>query len=355
MSMLKRFQRLIVALLGSLLLLWPLVAFAQQFHLQSKLSSRQRSLPNPFPANIIQAPTLSSTTFITKPVLKEAAWFPIVRQPDLSLIDGEVTLQGKRTKGVTMFDVAEPVKLNLSSLNFSIRPTQMKFVGESIEQMDWTTATLDNEGTEPLNFTGSVVIGSNPIDIHFRNGSQTAVKTFYLFYIPNGDFYKPEDFTIWQASASSLSDDDEYDPQTPDPGKDGFLRLGDTHDRNQCLTAEQGNSIVMLTMNNLPATDAYRLRVEGHVFTQDQNPSDDDTYDAFEIQLNGNLEHRVSNLDKPIHCGTEPSNHVIPIEANIPLRNYSGEVILSLENYLRFDNYFNTYTEISTVWIDYGD
>lgn len=101
----------------------------------------------------------------------------------------------------------------------------------------------------------------------------------------------------------------------------------------------------------VPPHSEYKLKVIGTVYTQDQNPSNTATYDAFEIAINGQMVYRRSNQQPPISCAN-PIYRQVPVEAVIPLNGYAGEIVLSLENHLRYDRYFYTYTEIDMVWID---
>jgi hypothetical protein len=102
----------------------------------------------------------------------------------------------------------------------------------------------------------------------------------------------------------------------------------------------------------LPADGEYHLFVDGIVYTQDQNPSNSATFDAFEIAINGTVVDRDSNRDQPIRCDPVINRQVV-VDARIPLSSYSGNTTISLENHRRFDNKYDTYTEIDTVWIDY--
>jgi hypothetical protein len=103
-------------------------------------------------------------------------------------------------------------------------------------------------------------------------------------------------------------------------------------------------------------TSKYHLYVDGTVYTQDQNPNNDGSYDAFEIAIDGDVVDRYSNPKTPIGCkgdGGESYEREVLVDAKIPLGDYLGSIELSLENHLRFDDFFNTYTEIDTVYIDY--
>ena len=43
------------------------------------------------------------------------------------------------------------------------------------------------------------------------------------------------------------------------------------------------------------------------------------------------------------------------LDKGYDLQPYAGAVILRLENHGRFDNYYNTYTDIQQVWVEQGD
>ena len=176
---------------------------------------------------------------------------------------------------------------------------------------------------------------------------------FTFFYIPNGDF--PEETNL--ASLEPLGWEFFY-PFGQESDYIGskkvhtthFLRLGKEPSSPTCAEAATSSAIASLALQMPPHSD-YKLYIDGVVRTQDQNPSNTATYDAFEIFINGHLIQRYSNQEPPIIC-SNPVWREIVVEAEIPLHNYTGQIILSMENHLRYDDYFYTYTLIDKVWID---
>ena len=107
-------------------------------------------------------------------------------------------------------------------------------------------------------------------------------------------------------------------------------------------------TIATLNLQLLQAGD-YQLRVQGTVFTYDQNPDNDATYDAFEVFLNGSFNRRFSNQTGPLNCDTERE---VTVDLTVPLASYGNSIALRFENHNRFDNFYNTYTNIETVWVE---
>jgi len=279
--------------------------------------------------------------------LQHGVHLPVINKQPFAILGGRIKLDtdaDTRTRGVTTFD--ERATLDFSDLRFSYTPEEISASGESVT----TSGPVTYAVTQTIAVTlDDPMIGGNQIDVQFTLEDENLVQAFTLFFIPNGDF-EVDDITDIRADWD-LS-------QTPTESRaraleEGTLRLGINPGRdNDCSGATVRTSVASLTMQQLPPDSGYHLHVEGTVFTQDQNPDNDDTYDAFEILINETVIERYSNQDPPIPCNP-PILREVEIDANIPLREYSGETTLSLENHQRFDPYFHTYTKIDTVWIDY--
>lgn len=98
---------------------------------------------------------------------------------------------------------------------------------------------------------------------------------------------------------------------------------------------------------NIPANSNYKLYVDADVYTYDQLPDPNQAiYDAFEIHVGSNV-NRFGNPVAPIDCSIL---RTINVSASISLP--TGLTNISLRNVTRFDNLFNTYTEIDKVWVD---
>lgn len=278
-------------------------------------------------------------------------FLPIVFGRPFLLLDGRIKLveETNRVKGLTVFrPIASElitVTLNFEEVQFSEDPQWVKawLIGQDEKDIDFINYSV-NSITVTLGSTPS--FGAQHVMVKFRGGSTEIPMGFTFFYIPDGDF---------QVSNIPVPSDGSYfwESNSTQDGKveiaDSRLKLGSNSEDCSNVGIEFAAASIDL---ELPSDGEYHLNVDGIVYTQDQNPSNSATFDAFEIVINGNVVDRYSNQDQPIRC--EPViNRQVVVDARIPLSNYSGNTTISLENHRRYDNQFDTYTEIDMVWIDY--
>ncbi|MBK9054797.1 MAG: hypothetical protein IPL78_28990 [Chloroflexi bacterium] len=146
--------------------------------------------------------------------------------------------------------------------------------------------------TKPVTLNNPPVIGANEINVQFWHGATQVDKSFTLFYIPNGDF---------PGVGSVLPDWIPTNVGSEIELEDGKLRLGKEHVSNPCTNAPVGMAGVALNIQ-LPPNSSYYINIAGIVYTQDQNPSNNSTYDAFEILINELVVKWYSNQYLPIGC-----------------------------------------------------
>jgi hypothetical protein len=160
------------------------------------------------------------------------------------------------------------------------------------------------------------------------------VKSGTVFYIPNGDF-GDSDLGRWMVGQNPL----------PVQVVGQRLRLGS--DAYACDQVPLGVARAAIEMF-VPADTDYSLHVDATVYTYDQLPDPNDAdYDAFEVHIDGNVT-RFGNPNPPINCSTQRE---IDVSRAWSLRNYQGDVMVNLENHSRFDNLYNTYTDVNRIWI----
>jgi hypothetical protein len=265
-------------------------------------------------------------------IINYTIYLPLVVSP--YTVDGEIVLAaGERVVGQTTF-VASAV-LDLSGLIFPAerQPDNIRAWVAGDEIPEWES--YDNADTYQLQLRQNQY-GAQTINVQFQAGSATSnIVSLTLFYVPNGDF-TDNDLSDWQIVE-----------ELPVNIQNGYLRLGDeSFDCNNGVTL--GKALASLNLE-IPIHGDYTLHVKGVMYTEDQNPDNDDTYDAFEIHLGDALAKRYSNQEVPINC--DIPIRTMDINFQTSLAPYTGSVVLSLENWSRFDMYFNTYTDIEQVWV----
>lgn len=288
-------------------------------------------------------------------------FLPVVAKPPFAITGGSIKISGDRAKGLTIFsNVLTPYALDISDLRFSVQSQVVE------ARACWTGDNCSASWVEypqlvpfgPLTPTVTIdTIGVQQINVEFRYGqpvATTITEEFIFFYIPDGDFIETDKATMedkgWQFTAFPPAGSDAAQKPAVEAGQ---LALRPRGENPACSAAKIGSAAAGLFLH-LPPHSEYRLYVAGDVFTQDQNPSNSATYDAFEITINGGVVARYSNQQGPITCNN-PIYRLVAVNAQntqIPLSDYSGEIFLNLENHLRYDDYFNTYTVIRKVWID---
>lgn len=264
-------------------------------------------------------------------VINHFTYLPLITKP--YNVTGEIILNAdNHVAGQTTF--IPSAELDFTALTFPTgsQPDEIRvwIVGDAIP--DWEPYNGDNYQMA-LN---SEQYGAQIIKVQFQNnGARSNTLSLVVFYIPNGDF-ATGDLSGWQTVTElSLG------------VTNGKLRLGD-EDYNCDNGVPLGKASASLNLI-LPENGDYILHVSGTLYTEDQNPNNTDSYDAFEIKLNNNLVQRFSSPDGPISCAFDIKTE--PITFQHPLPNNDNSATLSLENWSRFDKYFNTYTDIEQVWV----
>jgi len=262
-------------------------------------------------------------------------FLPVVISPYV-VENGNIIVSSSRFAGVTSFIAT--VNLNFTDLHFTsnMDPDEMKmWLGDASEPGSWLpySETLQDF---PLNDNQP---GYQEIYVKFRKGTaETPVMVAGVFYIPNGDFQDGQNSLTnagWNLATSPL-------PLSVSGGK---LRLGS--DMYGCDNVPLGFASASINLN-LPSNSSYKLYVQAMVHTYDQLPNPAEAkYDAFEIHVGGSV-RRYGNPTAPIGCSLP--RHVSVSETR-PLSVYQGSTNISLQNYSRYDTYYNTYTDVEAIWI----
>ena len=264
---------------------------------------------------------------------------PVIFAPGTA--EGEISFSSPRFAGVTTF--MPQLRLDFSTLHVEPQPVEMKvwYEDEDPAGLDWEPYTLVVDKTfEPAAY------GLQHIYVSLRaaNGYQhTAVVEF--FYIPAGDF------AVADRTALAAAGWDLTDGGLPYYVENDTLRLGSQYYGcdNVPYPAYAQASIRLL----LPEEGDYHLRLQGTITTYDQLPDPTQAkYDAFEVHLGGNLLGRYGNPNAPLDCSIERK---IALDNAYDLQEVSGDLTLQLTNHSRFDDFYNTYTDVAQVWIAAGD
>lgn len=267
---------------------------------------------------------------IVEPV-RYVLYLPLIAKP----LEGDIVLGAERVAGITIFTASVP--LDFSGVAFSNTPDEMKiWVGDttipSEPQAYVPTTTFEIPDPKPgelheIYVTFFTELGDSMVEI--------GTKSVTVFYLPNGDF-EDDSLSTWQIMENDL----------PVSIQNGKLRMGDTHDVFNCNEVPFPASAQAAFQFELPAGVAYQLHVQGTVYTQDRlsDPASD-LYDAFEVVLNNNVVQRFGNPEPELAC----KMYEVPVEFT---QSIDGGTLVSLENHSRFDNWYNTYTEIEQIWIE---
>lgn len=263
-------------------------------------------------------------------------YLPTMIRPLAPLVaTGDILFSAPRQMGITTFD--DRMTLDFSGIQFLPPPTQMRiWFNAETEPSTWITYTPT--------ITETFIPSGNGLQMaHVRFGAEgtalpSDVKTMSFFHINNGDFDEPGDMMFWDLSGGSLG----YSFET------SKLRLGSIN--HACDNVPLGESTAQFTLVNLPSNSNYILHVQATVHTYDQIPDlTQSVYDAFEIHI-GNDVSRYGNVNGlPLNCNTLRD---VSVEGVFPMSGYTGSVLISLENLSRFDKFYNTYTDIETVWVE---
>jgi hypothetical protein len=266
-------------------------------------------------------------------------YLPIIRTP--LLIGGEIKLaEGQRAKGVTAF--VNTVELDLSDITLPSNPA-----GKPEQMRVWVSPSPEPDIWEPYNdevnrTLVSGLYGMQVINARFAvQGVASDIVEFAIFYIPNGDFQDPNPGSGW-----SLIDNEGlgWEIITGDTPR---LRLGNAG--HSCLNGVPLGATIAFVDLYLQQSNNYRFRIEGTMYTQDRNHNNTNAFDAFEILVNGQLWTRVRNPSLPPTCN---EMYEFEVDESIPLSPYQGLTRFNFENHNRLDRYYNTYTDITAIWIE---
>jgi hypothetical protein len=266
---------------------------------------------------------------VNSAVVPCSIYLPLMRIPFFS--GGEMQLSSSRFAGITSF--IPEVTANFSQIQFVSPPTDMRL---------WLEGDTEPTTWVPYQVTGYAValdenqIGEQTVRARFRAGQSTSsVKTAVVFYIPNGDF-ATNDLSDWMISGG-----------LPTAVTNGVLRLGDPN--SACASSPPGLAAAAFDLD-IPANSNYQLHIEAVITTYDQLPDPTvGVYDAFEVFIDGNLIERYGNPHPPLSCA---NLRTVSVQEAYALQSYTGETEIRFENHRRFDNFYNTYTDINRVYVD---
>ncbi len=272
----------------------------------------------------------SNQVFLGRIFMPLLSW-PIAGYSDVT---GSFNISSARLAGITTF--IQDVTVNFSTLTFFPVPPDEMRIWRSDQNEPTTWANYNEEGTLTL----SNAIGLQTVYARFHWAGVTNPSNRVeasIFYIPNGDFAGGVDIlqnSGWVLTSNTL-------PYSVAGGK---LILGSP--AYGCTNVPIGDAQANFALN-IPANSNYKLYVDADVYTYDQLPDPNQAiYDAFEIHVGSNV-NRFGNPVAPIDCSIL---RTINVSASISLP--TGLTNISLRNVTRFDNLFNTYTEIDKVWVD---
>jgi hypothetical protein len=255
-------------------------------------------------------------------------YLPIIMTPPLT---GTIQISANRSQDVTVFEPSVTLMLTVSQ-----PPAEMKLWngGESNEPTEgWIAFSL----IQPWTLPNGDQSGQRRVSVRFRKaGAESPVVTATVFYLQNGDF--ADGIQGWTVEDLGLG----YSVAN------GNLRLGRSD--YDCLNMPFAVSTKATTSMLLPPEPSYKINLKYTIYTYDQLPDPGEAvYDAFEIYLNGNLFLRDGNPNAPLSCS---NLRVLNRQTIASLDAYQGQSLLvRLENHSRFDKYYNTYTDVETVWL----
>ncbi len=261
--------------------------------------------------------------------------WPIAGYSDVT---GSFNISSARLAGITTFIQDVTVKFStLTFPTFPVLPDEMR-IWRSDQNEPTTWANYNEEGTLTL----SNAIGLQTVYARFHWAGVTNPSNRVeasIFYIPNGDFAGGVDIlqnSGWVLTSNTL-------PYSVAGGK---LILGSP--AYGCTNVPIGDAQANFALN-IPANSNYKLYVDADVYTYDQLPNPNlAVYDAFEVHIDSSVT-RFGNQASPLNCQTE---RIVSVLGPFSLQAYSGVTTISLRNYSRFDNFYNTYTVIEAVWVD---
>lgn len=271
---------------------------------------------------------------------ERAAMLPVIMQQ--GSYTGEIKFSSPRFAGVTTF--IPQLVLDFTDLKPYGNPVEMKIwhQDENARQVPWVpiapTYTKDFKAKKN---------GIQTMSVAFRslNGYLQGYQVPF-FFIPGGDFGVPDRDALaklgWMLTEGGL----------PYYVENDALRLNSEF--WGCNNLPYNTFAAGQLDLSLPEHGDYHLRVDATVITYDQLPDPtDDKYDAFEVYLGYKLLGRYGNPDEPLGCGIEWR---IDLDTAYDLQPYGkSRTFLRFENHNRFDEFYNTYTDVHQVWVDEGD
>jgi len=101
----------------------------------------------------------------------------------------------------------------------------------------------------------------------------------------------------------------------------------------------------------VPSTVSPTLYFWYNIFTHDKNSALTDTYDSFDVKIDGSRVFRDMNTTSPYKCNN--LRNLRWRHATIDLSPFRGaDITLRFENWNRFDNWFNIWTYVDDVQVD---
>jgi hypothetical protein len=258
-------------------------------------------------------------------------YLPMVIKPAFALAGDLDFVKTDRFAGITTFK--PQLQLDFRNMGFTYPPEEINIWTGNSEPADGWIPYVPT----PLFDLTTPTIGGQEIHVKFRHKGETVARSAFFFYIPNGDFQdgQPGVEAHWSPKNNGL----------PWSVENNRLRLGSS--AFGCTNMPFPASAIATIALDIPNT-GYLLRVEAVVYTYDKLPDPgQDIYDAFEIHIGGQTRRYGYSGPELLNCNTQ---RIVPVDSTIPLT--AGLHTLSLENHSRFDNYYNTYSDIIKVWVD---
>lgn len=238
---------------------------------------------------------------------------------------------GHRFAGITTF--VPEIPLTFEDIHFTYLPNEMKIWVGDTEPVNW----IPYAATHMFTLTAPI-IGGQEVHVRFRYGGQESDPiSDVFFYIPNGDFQDVSD-TGWSLAGAGLG--------LPSIAN-GQLRLGsDTYGCSNVPFPAAATAAITLTV---PTIGSFILHVDASVYTYDKLPDPNQgVYDAFEIHVGDQIiERHGYNGAALLNCNTQ---RTVNVGSSLALS--SGSQTISLQNWSRFDGYYNTYTDVGQIWVD---
>lgn len=257
-------------------------------------------------------------------------YLPAIIKPPLR---GSIHISAARSHDITVFTTSVTLQLTVSQ-----QPAEMKLWNGTIQEEPsegWISFTPHYSWVLP----NSEENGVRTVNVRFRtaNGNgESEVITADVYYLKNGDF--AEGTTGWIVEDHGLG----YSVLN------GNLRLGSSS--YDCLNMPYDVWTEASLILNVPVEPGFTFHFQYTIYTQDQLPDPMITfYDAFEVYLNDTFYLRDGNPDAPISCS---NLRILPRQETADLDAFGGQPLLvRFENHSRFDQFYNTYTDIEEVWV----